>query len=433
VLRSFRTVGANYLARSNKETTRQAKTFAVEHEPELRPDSDSEKEQKNAQPPPSENNTTKEVEVAAAAAAVPAPAAKPKKAKKEKKEPWPLSRNTNPVSTTGRTHFNIIKRSQWPTGVPKVMGGHVMPSGLVAPVTQSKGCISDVYSAAETQHVHPFHYDGDDLPEERAKLAIYSDKQALGVKLCQDVAFAARDAIEKTGKFTVALSGGSLLGLLSGLSSNSDLKTSVDWGKVFVFWVDERLVALDSEDSNAGAAKKAFLDELQIPTDQHHVIDASLSVDQAARAYEGKMLSLPHTVLPRSEKNPAVPSLDMVLLGMGPDGHVASLFPNRKELAENPESWVLPVRQSPKPPSERITMTMDLIVAAKQVCLVAAGKGKSEIVQRCLEVQTLPGALPAQLVRPKEGVLTWYLDVEAASDIRPSTWEDKKAYPRNKY
>lgn len=405
-----------FAARSNKESSRQAKTFAAAT-PDVRPDSDS-KDPSQSSPPVEAKQQEQPKE------------AKPKAAKvtkkaKEKKEPWPLSRNTNPVSTTGRTHYNIIKRSQWPTGVPSVMGGHVMPSGEVAPVTQSKNTISDIYAKEETQYVHPFHYYEEGMPAERGIVSVYPSKNALGESLVSDVISTANEAIKATGKFTIALSGGSLLNMLENLGADQ-----VDWAKVHVFWVDERLAPLDSEDSNAGAAKKIFLDKLNIPESQHHVIDASLPVDQAAKAYEGRMLALSSEVLPRNEGG--IPVLDMVLLGMGPDGHVASLFPNRKELAENPTSWILPVQNSPKPPSERITMTLDILNAASKVVLVAAGKGKAEIVQRVLEVQSLPGAMPAQLVRPTTGSLAWYLDVDSASDISPSTWEDKKAFPRNK-
>ena len=183
------------MARSNKETTRQAKTFAVEHEPDL---SDSSEKEQNTNTNTNTNTTPPTQAKAEAQVDVEVKSPKKAKAKKEKKEPWPLSRNTNPVSTTGRTHFNIIKRSQWPTGVPSVMGGHVMPSGKVAPVTQSKQRINDVYSAEETQHVHPFHYDGEDLPQERAKLFIYSNKTSLGDQLCADVAAAAREAVKES-------------------------------------------------------------------------------------------------------------------------------------------------------------------------------------------------------------------------------------------
>eukprot|EP00213_Chloropicon_mariensis_P003577 CAMPEP_0197482976 /NCGR_PEP_ID=MMETSP1309-20131121/56646_1 /TAXON_ID=464262 /ORGANISM="Genus nov. species nov., Strain RCC998" /LENGTH=543 /DNA_ID=CAMNT_0043025559 /DNA_START=497 /DNA_END=2128 /DNA_ORIENTATION=- len=387
-------------------------------------DKDNKAEAAAAKPVASNKDKDKKGEAAAAkpVASKERKKAKPPKKKKPEKKPWPLSRNTNPVSTTGKTHYNIIETSQWKTGVPTVMGGHMMPSGDVAPVCTSPTTIEDIYDTKTTQFVHPFHYYEDGM--EQSKVMVYSSKQSLGDSLVSDVTEAAKEAIKQTGKFTVALSGGSLINLLAGLDASA-----LDWSKVHVFWVDERLTPLESEDSSAGTAKRVFLDKLGLAEGQHYTIDASLPVDQAARAYEGRMLALSGEVLPRNASG--LPVLDMVLLGMGPDGHVASLFPNRKELAENPQSWILPVQNSPKPPSERITMTLDILNAAKKVGLVAAGKGKAEIVQRVLEHQSLPGALPAQLVKPTDGSLTWYLDTESASDISPSTWEDKKAWPRN--
>lgn len=133
-------------------------------------------------------------------------------------------------------------------------------------------------------------------------------------------------------------------------------------------------------------------------------------------------------VLPRTDDG--FPIIDLVILGVGPDGHVASLFPNRKETAAM-EGWVLPVQNSPKPPSDRITLTMPVLNAAKEVVVVASGKGKTEIVHRALEVQSLPGALPVQLVQPKNGSLTWIVDKNAANDLRVNSWEEKKLFPRS--
>lgn len=354
----------------------------------------------------------------------------PKK-KREKKEPWPLSRYTAQASTTGKTTYNIIaNRSQWPTGVPSVMGGHLMPSGEVAPTTVSPTTIDDVYDAAKTQYVHPFHYYDQprlDGTRERSQVEVYNTKQDLGAAVCDAFVKRAKESVEAKGSFACALSGGSLINMLGGLK---DRKQEVEWSKVYVTWVDERLCDLGHQDSNAGAAIAAFIREVGLPEGNHLTIDGALTVDQAARHYEGQLLQLGSAILPTTEGG--LPKLDLVVLGMGPDGHVASLFPNRKELAESPEQWVLPVRDSPKPPSQRITMTMDVINASGEVLLVAAGKGKAEIVQRVLEHQSLPGALPAQLVSPTQGRLAWMLDAESATDITPTTWEDKKAWPRNK-
>lgn len=116
---------------------------------------------------------------------------------------------------------------------------------------------------------------------------------------------------------------------------------------------------------------------------------------------------------------------------MGPDGHVASLFPNRKEVG-NTSDWVLPVTDSPKPPAERITLTLPVLNAARQVVVVAVGASKAEVVQRALEVQALPGALPVQLIQPASGKLTWVLDKAAAHDLRVNDWAaGTKKFPRS--
>ena len=158
-----------------------------------------------------------------------------------------------------------------------------MPSGDVAPVCTSPTTIEDIYDTKTTQFVHPFHYYEDGM--EQSKVMVYSSKQSLGDSLVSDVTEAAKEAIKQTGKFTVALSGGSLINLLAGLDASA-----LDWSKVHVFWVDERLTPLESEDSSAGTAKRVFLDKLGLAEGQHYTIDASLPVDQAARAYEGRML-----------------------------------------------------------------------------------------------------------------------------------------------
>jgi len=327
------------------------------------------------------------------------------------------------------TKYNVIEKSQWSNGVPATMGGHLMPSGEVCPVTKSEGVLQG-RDAAHEQHLHPFTYHEHGMGDDRATVQVSSSKQDLATSLVAMVRDAARTSIADRGAFTLALSGGSLLNLLAGLAEGgSDASSQVDWTKAHVFWVDERHVPLESEDSNAGAAKAAFLDALPIPTEQVHVLDASLSVAQAARQYEGQMLSLPAGILPRTATG--FPILDCVLLGVGPDGHVASLFPNRPELASDATEWILPIDNSPKPPPQRITMTLPVLNAGRHVAVVASGAGKAEIVQRVLEVQTLPGALPAQLVRPTEGTLTWFLDRDSAADLRPNTWTNHKAHPRS--
>jgi 6-phosphogluconolactonase len=219
--------------------------------------------------------------------------------------------------------------------------------------------------------------------------------------------------------------GGSLIGMLSSIA---DVR-GIDFSKWWIFFVDERNVPLSSADSNYKGAQDALLGRVGIPADQVFAIQEGLSVQQAATNYEGRLLGLPADVLPRTADG-ELPVFDLILLGIGPDGHVASLFPNAPETAAT-NGWVLPVSNSPKPPPERITFTMPAINAAKEVAVVAVGESKAEIVQRALEVQALPGALPAQLVRPSSGKLRWVLDSMSAQNLQLEDWASGKGFPRN--
>ena len=183
-----------------------------------------------------------------------------------------------------------------------------------------------------------------------------------------------------------------------------------------------------SPDSNMKAVSEVLLSKVPIPAGQVHAILENVPVRDAAVNSEGRLIGLPASILPRSDKG--FPIFDLMLLGVGPDGHVASLFPHRETLSEAVK-WVAPVSNSPKPPSERITFTLPVINAAKEIAFVALGESKAEIVQRALEVQALPGALPAQLVRPESGKVKWLLDVQSAQTLDIASWDNIKHFPRS--
>jgi len=312
-------------------------------------------------------------------------------------------------------HINVIPKSRWPQGIPPVMGAHLLESGAVAPLSTSKG--------PGTGEPHKFFY-----PEGPADVGViaYGTAAAATGQLARLVAGESAKAIATKGSFTIALTGGSLLKALGSLAGSS----SVEWAKWHVFFGDERNVPHKDDDSTLKGARSAFLDKVPIPKNQIYVLKEGLSAKDAATEYEGQMLALSQDVLPRNSAG--FPVLDLILLGVGPDGHVCSLFPNRPQTAAR-EGWILSITDSPKPPPERITMSMPVLNAAKEVVFVCMGEGKAEIVQRVLEVQSLPGALPAQLVRPEAGKVTWLLDADAASALAAEKWEDgkKSDFPRS--
>ncbi|GMH36484.1 hypothetical protein BSKO_04352 [Bryopsis sp. KO-2023] len=308
-----------------------------------------------------------------------------------------------------------IPSSRWESGIPPVMGAHLMDSGAVAPISMSKGAGMDVAR-------HVFQYpDG----EYECGVMLYGSAPVAAEGVSQMVLAAAEKSIAAKGTFTLVLSGGSLVNALGALAGQ---KTA--WEKWHVFWVDERVVPHSHPDSNLKGAREAFLGNVPIPEENVHGIVEGLTATEAAKNYEGMLLGLGADVLPKAESG--FPIFDMILLGIGPDGHVASLFPNRPQTAAV-EGWVLPIDDSPKPPPSRITLTMPVINHAAEVAVVALGEGKSEIIARCLEHQALPGALPAQMVRPISGTLTWVLDSGSSKDLSVGDWETKKAFPASSF
>lgn len=335
-----------------------------------------------------------------------------------------VSKSEDESSSSGTTvttkripsqNVNIIPVGRWPDGIPPAMGGHFMPSGELAPLSKSKGPGVDIA---------PLYFTYPDTTTDTAVI-VHDTAFSAAAGLADAVAEASAEAIARKGSFTIALSGGSLVKSLASLVGRKD----IDFSKWYVLFSDERVVSLSSEDSNYKAAAEEFLGKVAIPSSQILKIKENLTVEQTAEHYAGQMLDLHDSILPRTSDH--MPVLDMVLLGVGPDGHVASLFPNAKETSTT-AGWVIPVTNSPKPPSERITLTMPVINAAQNVIVCALGGGKAEIVQRALEVQSLPGAVPVQLVRPQKQ-LRWILDKESASALSLDSWDDKKLYPRSTF
>lgn len=207
------------------------------------------------------------------------------------------------------------------------------------------------------------------------------------------------EAIRDRGRFLVALSGGDTpLPVFGRLASPAHARR-LDWSAVDVFWADERCVAPTDEQSNYRMAREALLDRVPIPADRIHHIAGEIEPLAAADAYE----------LTLREVLGGEGRLDLILLGMGADGHTASLFPRHQALAET-DRWIVPVHASADPPW-RVTMTLSLINAARHVLFLVTGAEKAVAVRDLQEGEPLP----ASMARPSDGTLTFLVDVEAAS------------------
>jgi len=184
----------------------------------------------------------------------------------------------------------------------------------------------------------------------------------------------------------------------------------VDWSKVKFVFCDERLVPFDDADSTYGVYKKSDIFKLEgVSESSFVVIDPTLEVEAAAKDYAGKLAALK-----TSSSAAGLPRLDVLLLGMGPDGHTCSLFPGHKLLNEATLT-VAPIADSPKPPPCRVTLTYPVINNARACIFVCTGDGKKDIVSGIFD----SGAdFPAARVRPTEGELIWVLDSAAAATCK---------------
>jgi len=218
---------------------------------------------------------------------------------------------------------------------------------------------------------------------------------------------AARESIRDSGVFRVALSGGSSPRQMYRLLAEDGFSSRVPWEKTHLFWVDERCVPVEDEGSNYGAAKQALLDRVRIPQGNVHRMPAELPPEEGARKYQAILKEL----VPLNERG--MPVFDLIFLGVGKDGHTASLFPGQSTLQE--EKRLVVAARGGEPDVDRLTLTLPVINSAKRVICLVTGKEKAQIIQEIF--QGNGSELPAKKVVPREGKLTWLLDRDAAAFI----------------
>ena len=209
------------------------------------------------------------------------------------------------------------------------------------------------------------------------------------------------------GRFTIALSGGSTPRRLYQVIAAPPYKEQIAWSEWQVFWGDERCVPPDHRDSNYRMVREALLDHVPIPADQIHRIRGEAEPEQAAQEYEQELYRVFGTVSP---------AFHLVLLGIGEDGHTASLFPGTPALEE--ERRMVAANWVPQLQAHRITFTLPLINAAQDVVFIAAGESKAEIVRQVLTPAPGGRPVPAALVRASCGPVHWFLTKEAGRLIK---------------
>jgi 6-phosphogluconolactonase len=274
------------------------------------------------------------------------------------------------------------------------------------------------------------------------EIRVVPDLAAVWDESARRFADAARAAVAARGRFTVALSGGSTPeGLYRELAtrqraagSGRDAGRALDvpWQQTHIFFGDERYVPHDDPQSNFRMAREALLDHVPIPAQQVHAMPTDAAdANLAAAEYEQTLAAVFQTPLPvraglgeGQERVPGTqcavptnpfPRFDLLLLGMGPDGHTASLFPGTDAIHET-RRWVMAPWVA-KFNTFRLTLTPPVINQARQVLFLVSGASKAETLRDVLEGPYDPSRLPSQIVRPVDGQLTWLVDREAAAKL----------------
>jgi 6-phosphogluconolactonase len=235
--------------------------------------------------------------------------------------------------------------------------------------------------------------------------------QELFVRAAEEIAHLAGEAICTDGEFTLCLTGGSTPAATYELLATR-FHLSVDWKEVRFFWGDERCVPPDDPASNYGMAHRTMLSKLTLKPEQVHRIRGEDDPSQAADDYERQLREFFR--LPAGQ----FPSFNLVMLGLGDNAHVASLFPHHPALEEN-DRLAVAVEVAAQPP-QRISLTFPVINQARRVMFLVSGENKAEAVKNVLEGPPDPSQYPAQRVKPQNGETLWLLDQAAASRLARS-------------
>ena len=235
---------------------------------------------------------------------------------------------------------------------------------------------------------------------------LFDDLEALSQGAAEFFIVKAQDAMAARGRFSVALSGGSTPRRTYEMLAQPAFRDRVDWARAHIFWGDERCVDPDDPRSNARMAQEALLRQVPVPAGQVHPMDCRPSPREAARRYEALLQSFFAGGEPR---------FDLILLGLGENGHTASLFPGAPVLTEA-EGWVAEVYLA-EPDLHRLTLTAPCINRAATVAFLVAGAAKAAVVREVIEGPRDPSRLPAQLIHPEPGELHWLLDKGAAGAL----------------
>ena len=245
---------------------------------------------------------------------------------------------------------------------------------------------------------------------QKTSIRIFRDLEALSQAAADAFNRLANTSIAQSGEFTVALTGGNTVERFYELLSFQPHANQVEWDKVRFFWGDERLVPPDHVESNYGQADRILLDRVGVKPENVFRIRGEWSSQDAVEDYDGKLKLL-------AESDHDWPRFDLVLLGMGSDGHIASIFPGEISNGELRSPVVATTTDYQGRPGERVSLTPLVFNSAKNIFFLVAGEGKAAVLARVFDDQADSEKLPVLRIQPKDGDVTWFVDEAAASQL----------------
>ena len=242
------------------------------------------------------------------------------------------------------------------------------------------------------------------------RVLVHPDKEALAASVAARFLTKTIDILDDLGGANIALTGGTMgIAVLEAVNS-SPARDTIDWSKVHFWWGDERFVERASEERNERQAREALLDHIAVPPENIHPFPASddiADIDEAARVYAAELEAF-------ASEGQLFPRFDITFLGVGPDGHIASLFPDRAGIRET-EATVIAERESPKPPPERLSLTRPVLNASDRIWLVLAGSDKASALGLALAGASYTEVPVAGAKGRKRTV--FFVDKDAAVDV----------------
>lgn len=239
------------------------------------------------------------------------------------------------------------------------------------------------------------------------EIIICRDNDELSRKAAEQFVALARQASAARGRFSVALSGGSTPKALYSLLATGEFGERLAWRQIHFFWGDERCVPPDHAESNFRMVEESLLSKIPVSSKNVHRMNGAIEPAVTAATYEAELRQF------FSSSQEKLPRFDLILLGLGEDGHTASLFPDSSALSET-ERWVATTYVQ-KLEAHRLTLTLPVINNAAQITFLIAGQSKAAVVKKILASQDTNA--PAARIKPADGKLSWFITRDAASDL----------------